>query len=100
MWYNFVQSYADSRAKVLFVGCKLDKLKSQELIQELQEFAEARDSTFIPVSAKQDINVDYLFLEAISLALSRQDCKDVDGKDVIKGFKLNSPKKNFTRKCC
>lgn len=53
-FYNMVLNHGDSRTKVLFVGCKSDLLGNQNLLQELEAFAEERNSSFIPVSASQD----------------------------------------------
>ena len=100
-FYSMVLTYGHPRSKVIFVGCKYDmKNRIDEMtLMELELFSEERNSMFIPVSAKADINVDYLFLKSVSLAFDRYDTGLLGlTKDSIQLRYYAEDKKR--RKCC
>lgn len=98
-WYDIVLSHGHPRSKIIFVGCKYDifirKRFDEKILQDFTLFAEERTSSFIPVSAKDDINVHYLFLQAINLAMSRW-----DNNGSADTFKLKNETMKKNRKCC
>ena len=98
LFIHFI-THGHPRSKIIFVGCKYDifikKRFDEKILQDFTLFAEERISSFIPISAKDNINVHYLFLQAINLAMSRW-----DNNGNTDTFKLKNETMKKNRKCC
>lgn len=106
-WIEEVKSNCgDDGVPIVLVGNKCDSPNKIISLNDQQEYARLMNLQFFETSAKDNINVDEVFIELSRLILARQERTGAvtNSNNQSNGFKIDSKKSNIInekrKKCC